>query len=142
MRPVALALAAALAPMTAAADGLQRIACAFTVECLDTDACTETEYEMAMTYMPDPSGKTFVEANPTMTPPDPFTVEVSDVSGDFLAAPITDGAFGAPMEGFVAFNTEGTQRLLTITEGLGRYSVHMRDEGLALYYEGPCEEIG
>ncbi|WP_299686552.1 hypothetical protein [uncultured Tateyamaria sp.] len=136
-----LFLIVALSPFPAAADGLQRIACSFTVECVDTEPCGETDYEISAVYMPDPSGKRFRAANPTETPPDAFTVEVSDVAGDFKAAPITAGGFGHPMTGFVAFNAQATQRLLTIAEGKGRYSIHMRAQGMSLYYEGTCVEV-
>jgi hypothetical protein len=134
----ALTLATALPGLALAETGLQEITCRFTTECIGTDGCQDTDYQMTIRYVPDPN--TYVPADPETAPPDIFTVEVSDVTGDFKAAPITDGSFGARLFGFTAFNAERTQRLLTMSGGTGRYSVHMVDEGLALYYEGTCEE--
>ncbi|MEZ5686495.1 MAG: hypothetical protein R3D78_11660 [Paracoccaceae bacterium] len=134
----ALALATALPGPAPAEPGLQEITCRFLLECLGTEGCQATDYQMQIRYVPDPNA--YVPADPTTTPPDIFTVEVSDVSGTFKAAPITDGSFGARLFGFTAFNGEHTQRLLTISGGVGRYSVHQINDRLALYYEGTCEE--
>ncbi len=118
--------------------GLQTVTCHFTTECVDTEACGDSAYEMTVRYVPDLN--TFVPANPKEVPPDPFTVEVSDDAGTFKAAPLTNGGFGAPLDGFVSFNGEATQRLFTLSGAKSRYSVHMRDADTAIYYEGTCEE--
>lgn len=136
------ALIAALAPAPALAEGVQRIACKFTSECVDTRACTQVDHRMTMVYRHGTSGGGFLAADPTRLPRDPFTVEVSDPDGGFRAAAVMDGDFGGPMTGFIGFAADRTQRLLTITGGIGRYSVHMRDAGRAIYREGTCSEVG
>ncbi|GAA3875829.1 hypothetical protein [Celeribacter arenosi] len=127
----ALALVCAAFPASAADEvqSLQQLSCTFTTECIDTEACEATDYAMSVDY----------RATPEAAEMDPFTVFVSDLSGDFKAAPITDGTPGAPLTGFVAFNGDATQRLMTIADGRARYSIHMRQEDMALYYEGSCE---
>ena len=136
------ALILALAPAPALAEGVQRIVCTFTVECVDTLPCTQADHRMTMVYRYGTSAGSFLAADPTQLPPSPFTVEVSDPTGAFRAAAVMDGDFDGPMSGFIGFAADRTQRLLTITGGTGRYSVHLRDAGRAIYREGTCTEDG
>lgn len=107
----------------------QAITCTFTLECIDGEDCNETSYDLGVSYeVPDEGAA------------DPAPVQVTDISGDFNASALTeDGTSSGDLMGFAGMNGDSPQRLLTVSEGVGRYSVHMFEEGLAIYYQGTCE---
>lgn len=137
---MALALFALGLPANPAAAGLQRIYCAFDFECRDTAPCTETGHAIEVTYRTALAGPEFIAASPTDLPPSPFTVEVTDATGGFRAAPITVGGWPGQLVGFMAFTEDRTRSLFTVAKGVGRYSIHMIDTGAATYFEGSCTE--
>ncbi len=139
-RTFALALFALGLQANPAAAGLQRITCVFDVGCRDTAPCTQTDHAIEVTYRTDPTGPEFIAATPTDLPPSPFTVEVTDASGGFRAAPITAGGWPGQLVGFMGFAEDGTRSLFTVAKGIGRYSIHMIDTGAATYFEGSCTE--
>ncbi|MBZ4022451.1 hypothetical protein CKO11_08270 [Rhodobacter sp. TJ_12] len=130
-----------LLPLPAqAAPQVQEFLCAFAQECTDLAPCQATSYGLSMIYNPGPDA-TF-PANPTLVPPDPFTVAVSDDTGSFNAVPLTGGTLYGPFQGFIAFRKDPWQRLLTIApDGTARYSLHQPEAGMAVYYQGTCEEV-
>ncbi len=112
-----------VAPQIASANPVT-VSCSFHTECFDTEACRDSSYDMSFTRETDPKA-------------DQFMTDVSDdMSETFQAV-----AFGTVTHyGFTTFGADATQMLLSVKDGVGRYSIHMLEEGIALFYLGTCKE--
>ncbi|PTV96919.1 hypothetical protein C8J27_10127 [Rhodobacter aestuarii] len=141
MKQLLAALPLLLPLQAQAAPQVQELSCAFTQECIDLQACHDTGAVIQLIYNPG-TDTAMIPADPTMVPPDPFTVAVQEETDSFNAVPLTGGKLRGPMQGFIAFNNDAVQRLLTIApDGTARYSVHKPLEAIAFYYQGTCEEV-
>ena len=105
--------------------------CAFDTECVGTEGCGSSEYELRFTHFP----------------PTPFAtqgmverqrIEVEDVNDTVQAMPT--GSLDGTVRGFVSVRANGDQTMLTLAEdGTARYSVHFPGSDIAIYYKGRCE---
>ena len=143
LRPKVYCLGAiflAVAPIAAQAK-LTAVSCHFTTECLDADACVETDYSLSFPH--DPAPKKWQLMDLTRKPsnkfdlrPGEFMIQVSDNSETFNAIPI----WAHTHFGFSSFADDTTQRLLSVKDGVGRYTLHMLEEGISFSYLGTCAE--
>ncbi|EET48529.1 hypothetical protein [Thalassobium sp. R2A62] len=102
--------------------------CTFVTECCETEGCSDTSYDLTYSY---PDDLMDVMDN---------SGTVSDIIETFAARPFQSEA--GDVVGFWATQPSGDTRVLTLADGVGRYSVHMPASGLALYYLGSCEVKG
>jgi hypothetical protein len=127
---------------TPASAELVTMACHFTTECFDTAPCTDADYRLAFDHdtapklfapltIGKPSSRSGLEAGQ-------FSTTVRDDAQSFAALPFygTGSHFGLH-----AFGDDTTQRMLTVKDGMARYSIHMLDDGIALFYLGTCAEV-
>jgi len=123
MKPFILTLLTAV-PQVASAE-LVTVNCNFHTECFDTETCQDANYDMSFSR------------DPQQMETDQVTTEVSDDMSETFKA----RAFGTPTHyGFTTVGADDTQMLLSVKDGVGRYSIHMLEEGIALFYLGTCKE--
>ncbi|MCO4848533.1 MAG: hypothetical protein KC448_11240 [Yoonia sp.] len=131
-----------LLPMSAQAE-MTTVACSFTTECMDSEPCQATSYDLS--FPRDNAPQLFAldaplsASNPQNVwdlAPGQFYTEVTDISGTFKAVPI----WATTYFGFNSFSDDATQRLLSVKDGLAYYSIHMLEEEISMSYRGVCTE--
>jgi hypothetical protein len=113
------ALALLLAALPAAPAAALEAACAFSLECVEAEACAETDYSLTLSGGAD-------------------GVTLSDSAGD-VAGEVSFTPSGATY--FLAVGERATH-LLTVMGPAGetRYTVHLPAAGMAITYHGTCED--
>ena len=115
---------------TAAQAETRSYECIFATECVGTEGCAESGYQLSFT------------APVHEALDDPFTmpgeVEVSDLARTFDA--LAFASHDPSVLQWTATDEDGGHHLFTLQDETARYSVHLTNPGLALYYEGTCME--
>jgi len=137
MQRALFAALCAFAPYQAHA-ALVTVGCNFHTECFDTEPCRETNYDMSFKRDTNPPLFQGGTSSVWTMQPGQFAIEVNDdMSEPFKAVPFGHG----DAYGFTSFGDDKTQLLLTVKNGVGRYSIHMLEEEIALFYLGTCAEV-